>query len=184
MVSYEVSIGFVIVMVLLCVGSLNLNDIVRRQQEIGMWFVIPLFPAFLLFFISALAETNRVPFDLPEAEGELVAGYFVEYSSMAFALFFLGECVNVLLMSAMITTLFLGGWLPPADIAIFNAVPGVVWFLLKTAFIVFLFIWVRATFPRFRYDQLMVLGWKSLIPLALANIAITGVVLLIKDLYL
>ncbi len=182
MVSYEVSIGFVIVIVLLCVGSLNLNDIVKHQQEIGMWFVIPLFPAFVLFFISALAETNRVPFDLPEAEGELVAGYFVEYSSMAFALFFLGECINVILMCAMITTLFLGGWLPPADIALFNMVPGVIWFILKTLFVIFLFIWVRATFPRLRYDQLMRLGWKIMLPISLVLVVVTAGVLVYFDL--
>jgi len=177
MISYEVSIGFVIVCVLLCVGSLNLSDIVSRQQEIGMWFVFPLFPVFVVFFISALAETNRIPFDLPEAEGELVAGYFVEYSSMPFAMFFLGECLNVLLMSAMITVLFLGGWLAPFSSEMLSIIPAPVWFALKMAFVVFLFVWVRATFPRFRYDQLMRIGWKIFLPFSLVAVIVTSGVL-------
>jgi NADH-quinone oxidoreductase subunit H len=182
MVSYEVSIGFVIITVLLVTGSLNLTDIVERQRELGMWFVLPLFPAFVVFFISALAETNRVPFDLPEAEGELVAGYFVEYSSMPFALFFLGECVNVLLMSATIVVLFLGGWLPPMNTELLNAVPGPVWFFLKWLFVIFLFVWVRATFPRYRYDQLMRLGWKVFLPFSLVAVIATAGVCLYFDL--
>jgi NADH-quinone oxidoreductase subunit H len=164
MVSYEVSMGFVIVTVLMCVGSLNLTDIVRAQAD--LWFIIPLFPMFVIMFISALAETNRAPFDLPEGESELVAGFFVEYSSMAFALFFLGEYANMILMSALITILFLGGWLPPLDIAPFNWLPGPLWFALKVAFCLFVFIWVRATFPRYRYDQLMRLGGRSSFPSA------------------
>ena len=166
MVSYEVSMGLIIITVLLCVGSLNLGDVIEAQR--GLWFVFtPLFPMFIVFFISALAETNRLPFDLPEAEGELVAGYNVEYSSMSFALFFLGEYANMILMSGMTAVFFLGGWLPPFDNAFFNAIPGVIWFGLKAAFLLFCFIWVRATFPRFRYDQLMRLGWKVFLPLSL-----------------
>jgi NADH-quinone oxidoreductase subunit H len=175
MVSYEVSMGFVIVTVLLCVGSLNLTEIVRAQQNV--WFVIPLFPMFVIFFISTLAETNRAPFDLPEGESELVAGFFVEYSSMSFALFFLGEYANMILMSALTTILFLGGWLPPLDIAPFNWVPGPVWFVLKICFCLFVFIWVRATFPRYRYDQLMRLGWKVFLPFSLAWLVLTAAVL-------
>lgn len=181
MVSYEVSIGFVIITVLLVTGSLNLSDIVLRQQELGVWFILPLFPVFVVFFISALAETNRVPFDLPEAEGELVAGYFVEYSSMPFAMFFLGECINVLLMSATITVLFLGGWLPPMNIDILNAVPGPIWFLVKWLFVIFLFVWVRATFPRFRYDQLMRIGWKIFLPFSLVAVVATAGICLYFD---
>ena len=162
MVSYEVAIGFVIISVLLCVGSLNLSEIVRAQE--GLWFCIPLLPMFVMFFVSTLAETNRAPFDLPEAEAELVAGYNVEYSSMTFALFFLGEYANMILMSAMTTVLFLGGWLPPIDAAPFNWIPGVIWFGAKVAFCLFVFLWIRATFPRYRYDQLMRLGWKVFLP--------------------
>ena len=172
MVSYEVSIGFVLVTILLCVGSLNLSDIVRAQQ--GMWFVIPHFPMFIVFFISALAETNRSPFDLPEGESELVGGYFVEYSAMPFALFFLGEYMNMILMSAMTALLFLGGWLSPINMEPFTLVPGPIWFILKIAFILFCFIWVRATFPRFRYDQLMRLGWKIFLPLSLFWVVLTA----------
>jgi len=175
MVSYEVSIGFVIVTVLLCVGSLNLTEIVRAQQDV--WFIIPLFPMFVIFFISALAETNRAPFDLPEGESELVAGFFVEYSSMSFALFFLGEYANMILMSALTTILFLGGWYPPIDIAPLNWLPGVFWFALKVALCLFVFIWVRATFPRFRYDQLMRLGWKVFLPFSLLFLVLTAAVL-------
>ncbi len=180
MVSYEVSIGFVMITVLLCVGSLNLTDIVQAQQTV--WFAIPLLPMFVVFFISALAETNRHPFDLPEAEAELVAGYQVEYSSMAFALFFLGEYANMILMSAITVLLFLGGWLPPFDIAPFNWIPGPLWLALKIAFLLFVFIWVRATFPRYRYDQLMRLGWKVFLPLSLFWVALTAGVLVMFDL--
>lgn len=179
MVSYEVSIGFVIISVLLCVGSLNLTDVVKAQS--GLWFAIPLFPMFIIFFISALAETNRAPFDLPEAEAELVSGYNVEYSSMAFALFFLGEYANMILMSGMTVTLFLGGWLPILDIAPFNWIPGVFWFAGKTAFVLFCFLWVRATFPRYRYDQLMRLGWKVFLPFSLFWVVLTAGFLVMFD---
>jgi NADH-quinone oxidoreductase subunit H len=165
MVSYEVSMGFVIVTVLICVGSLNLSDIVMAQRHI--WFAIPLLPLFVIFFISGLAETNRAPFDLAEGETEIVAGFFVEYSAMSFALFFLGEYANMILISAMTTTLFLGGWLSPIPFAPFIWVPGVIWFLLKILVCLFTFIWVRATLPRFRYDQLMALGWKVFLPISL-----------------
>ena len=175
MVSYEVSIGFVIVTVLLCVGSLNLTDIVLAQRHI--WFCIPLLPMFVIFFVSSLAETNRSPFDLPEGESELVAGFFVEYSSMAFALFFLGEYANIILMSAMTSILFLGGWLAPFGFAPFTWVPGPIWFALKIAFVAFCFLWVRATFPRFRYDQLMRLGWKVFLPFSLFWLVLTAGVL-------
>ena len=179
MVSYEVSIGFVIITVLLCVGSLNLTDIVMAQQ--GLWFAIPLFPMFVIFFVSALAETNRAPFDLPEAEAELVSGYNVEYSAMTFALFFLGEYANMILMSGMTVTLFLGGWLPILDVAPFNWIPGVFWFAGKTALVLFCFLWVRATFPRYRYDQLMRLGWKVFLPFSLLWVAITAGALVMFD---
>ncbi|MFN9337013.1 MAG: NADH-quinone oxidoreductase subunit NuoH [Alphaproteobacteria bacterium] len=175
MVSYEVSMGFVIVTVLLCVGSLNLNDIVKAQENI--WFFIPLFPMFVIFFISTLAETNRAPFDLPEGESELVAGFFVEYSSMSFALFFLGEYANMILMASLTTILFLGGWYPPFGIEPFTWIPGPVWFVLKVCFLLFVFIWVRATFPRYRYDQLMRLGWKVFLPFSLIWLVITAAVL-------
>jgi len=175
MVSYEVSMGFVIISVLLIVGSLNLTDIVMAQKTV--WFVIPMLPMFVIFFISGLAETNRSPFDLPEGESELVAGFMVEYSSAPFALFFLGEYANMILVSAMTSILFLGGWLPPFDIAPLNWIPGVVWFALKIAFCLFVFIWVRATMPRFRYDQLMRLGWKVFLPFSLAWVVLTAGVL-------
>jgi NADH-quinone oxidoreductase subunit H len=180
MVSYEVAMGFVIITVLLLVGSLNLSDIVRAQE--GMWFIIPLLPMAVIFFISTVAETNRHPFDLPEAEAELVSGYNVEYSSMPFALFFLGEYANMILMSAMMSVLFLGGWLPPIDIAPFNWIPGPVWFALKIALVLFVFIWLRATFPRYRYDQLMRLGWKVFLPISLAAVVIVGGVVVAFDL--
>jgi NADH-quinone oxidoreductase subunit H len=169
MVSYEVSIGFIMVSVLLCVGSLNLTDVVLAQERI--WFCIPLFPMFILFFISSLAETNRSPFDLPEGESELVSGYFVEYSAMAFALFFLGEYANMILMSGMTTILFLGGWLGP-----FGILPalGPLWFILKVCFVLFFFFWARATFPRYRYDQLMRLGWKVFLPFSLIWLVLTA----------
>jgi NADH-quinone oxidoreductase subunit H len=169
MVSYEVSMGFVMVSVLLCVGSLNLTDVVLAQQKV--WFCLPLFPMFIVFFISTLAETNRSPFDLPEGESEIVAGFFVEYSAMAFALFFLGEYANMILMSGMTTILFLGGWLGP-----FGILPqlGPIWFILKVCFCLFVFLWVRATFPRYRYDQLMRLGWKVFLPLSLIWLTLTA----------
>ena len=180
MVSYEVSMGFMIIGVLLCVGSLNLVDIVMAQQRI--WFVIPLLPLAVIFFISTLAETNRHPFDLPEAETELVAGYNVEYSAMPFALFFLGEYAFMILMSGMTTILFLGGWLPPMDRVPFTWVPGPVWFAAKLAAVLFVFLWVRATFPRYRYDQLMRLGWKVFLPISLAAVVIVAGVLVAFDL--
>ncbi len=179
MVSYEVSIGFVIVTVLLAVGSLNLSDIVRAQERV--WFFIPLFPMFIIFLVSALAETNRAPFDLPEAEAELVSGYNVEYSSITFALFFLGEYISMIVMSAMTSILFLGGWLPPFAFAPFTWVPGVVWFALKIAFILFVFLWVRATLPRYRYDQLMRLGWKVFLPFSLLWVVVTAGALIAFD---
>ncbi|MDX1484373.1 MAG: NADH-quinone oxidoreductase subunit NuoH [Alphaproteobacteria bacterium] len=175
MVSYEISIGFVIITVLLCVGSLNLSKVVMAQETV--WFAVPLLPMFVIFFVSALAETNRAPFDLPEAEAELVSGYNVEYSSMTFAMFFLGEYANMILMSGMTTVLFLGGWLPPFGFAPFTWIPGPIWFAAKIAFMLFLFLWVRATFPRYRYDQLMRLGWKVFLPLSLAWVVVTAGVL-------
>jgi NADH-quinone oxidoreductase subunit H len=176
MISYEVSMGFVIVCVVLVAGSLNLTNIVLAQQGSSFlhWFCIPLFPMFIMFFISTLAETNRAPFDLPEGESEIVAGFFVEYSSMSFALFFLGEYANMILMSAMTTILFLGGWLPPFDVAPFTWLPGLLWFILKICFVLFFFLWVRATFPRYRYDQLMRLGWKVFLPLSLFWVVLTA----------
>jgi len=176
MVSYEVAIGFVIITVLLCVGSLNLTDIVMAQQGDGFWnwYWLPLLPMFVIFFVSTLAETNRHPFDLPEAEAELVSGYNVEYSSMTFALFFLGEYANMILMSGLTVVLFLGGWLPPFDIEPFNWIPGVIWFGAKIAVCLFVFLWVRATFPRYRYDQLMRLGWKVFLPFSLVWLAVTA----------
>ncbi|MDF2368696.1 NADH-quinone oxidoreductase subunit NuoH [Sneathiella sp.] len=177
MVSYEVSIGFVIVTVLLCAGTLNLTGIVESQKgDLGLlnWWFVPLFPMFIIFFVSILAETNRHPFDLPEAEAELVAGYQTEYSSMAFALFFLGEYANMILMSGICTVLFLGGWLPPADWAIFTWIPGIIWFGIKIAVLLFVFIWVRATLPRYRYDQLMRLGWKVFLPFSLLWVVVTA----------
>ena len=179
MVSYEVSIGFVIITVLLCVGSLNLSKIVEAQQTV--WFAIPLLPMFVVFFISALAETNRLPFDLPEDESTLVAGFFTEYSSASFVLFFLGEYASMILMSSMTVILFMGGWLPPFDIFPLNVIPGVIWFTLKVIFILFLFIWVRGTFPRYRYDQLMGLGWKIFLPLSLLWVVLTAGFLMIFD---
>jgi NADH-quinone oxidoreductase subunit H len=172
MVSYEIAIGLIIINVLITVGSLNLSDIVRAQES--LWFFIPHFPMFAIFVASILAETNRHPFDLPEAEAELVAGYNVEYSSMAFALFFLGEYGNMILMSAICAILFLGGWLPPFDIVPFTWLPGPIWFFMKIAFVLFIFIWARATLPRYRYDQLMRLGWKVFLPASLVWIAVTS----------
>ena len=172
MVSYEVSIGVIIINVLLCVGSLNLNDIVIAQKNI--WFVIPLFPMFIIFFISALAETNRPPFDLPEAEAELVAGYQTEYSGMMYAMFWLGEYANILLMCAMGSVLFLGGWLSPIDVFPFTLIPGAIWLIFKILFLFVLFALVKATVPRYRYDQLMRLGWKIFLPLSLIWVVLTA----------
>ena len=172
MVSYEVSIGVIIINVLLCVGSLNLNDIVIAQQNV--WFVIPLFPMFVIFFISALAETNRPPFDLPEAEAELVAGYQTEYSGMMYAMFWLGEYANILLMCAMGAILFLGGWLSPIELYPFTLVPGVIWLILKILLLFFLFALVKAIVPRYRYDQLMRLGWKVFLPFSLIWVVLTA----------
>jgi NADH-quinone oxidoreductase subunit H len=186
MVSYEVSIGFVIITVLLCVGSLNLTEIVQAQTG-GIWnwhafqLLPPLLPMAVIFFISALAETNRSPFDLPEGESELVAGYFVEYSSMSFALFFLGEYAAMILMSGMTSVLFLGGWDSPLPFAPFTWIPGPIWFALKISFCLFVFLWVRATLPRYRYDQLMRLGWKVFLPLSLFWVVMTAGVLIAFD---
>ena len=172
MVSYEVSIGIIIINVLLCVGSLNLNDIVIAQQN--MWFIIPLFPMFVIFFISALAETNRPPFDLPEAEAELVAGYQTEYSGMMYAMFWLGEYANILLMCALGSILFLGGWLSPIDLYPFNLIPGAIWLIFKIILLFLLFALVKAIVPRYRYDQLMRLGWKIFLPLSLTYVVLTA----------
>jgi len=172
MVSYEVSIGIIIINVLLCVGSLNLSDIVLAQQNI--WFIIPLFPMFVIFFISALAETNRPPFDLPEAEAELVAGYQTEYSGMMYAMFWLGEYANILLMCALGSILFLGGWLSPIDLYPFNLIPGAIWLILKILLLFILFALVKAVVPRYRYDQLMRLGWKIFLPLSLTYVVLTA----------
>ena len=172
MVSYEVSIGVIIINVLLCVGSLNLNDIVEAQKN--LWFVIPLFPMFIIFFISALAETNRPPFDLPEAEAELVAGYQTEYSGMMYAMFWLGEYANILLMCAMGAILFLGGWMSPIEIYPFTLVPGALWLILKILLLFILFALVKAIVPRYRYDQLMRLGWKVFLPLSLIWVVLTA----------
>jgi NADH-quinone oxidoreductase subunit H len=188
MISYEVSIGFIIIAVLLCVGSLNLSDIVLAQSVglgtmIGLpntlldWHWLPLFPLFVIFFISGLAETNRAPFDLPEAESELVAGYMVEYSSTPYMMFMLAEYVAVVLVCALTTILFLGGWLPPFNFAPFTWIPGVVWFVLKVCFMFFWFAMIKAMVPRYRYDQLMRLGWKVFLPLSLAAVVIVALVL-------
>ena len=180
MVSYEVSIGVIIINVLLCVGSLNLRDIVLAQEKI--WFVVPLFPMFVIFFISSLAETNRPPFDLPEAEAELVAGYQTEYSGMMYAMFWLGEYANILLMCAMGSILFLGGWLSPIDIFPFNLVPGPLWMIIKILLLFLLFSLVKATVPRYRYDQLMRLGWKIFLPFSLIWVILTSSFLFYFDL--
>ena len=172
MVSYEVSIGIIIINVLLCVGSLNLNDIVLAQKN--MWFAIPLFPMFVIFFISSLAETNRPPFDLPEAEAELVAGYQTEYSGMMYAMFWLGEYANILLMCALGSILFLGGWLSPIELYPFNLIPGAIWLIFKILFLFILFALVKAIVPRYRYDQLMRLGWKIFLPLSLIYVVLTA----------
>ena len=180
MVSYEVSIGVIIINVLLCVGSLNLTDIVLAQKN--MWFILPLFPMFIIFFISALAETNRPPFDLPEAEAELVAGYQTEYSGMMYAMFWLGEYANILLMCAIGSILFLGGWLSPIDLHPFNAIPAPIWLLLKILFLFILIALVKAIVPRYRYDQLMRLGWKIFLPFSLIYVVLTSSFLLYFDL--
>ena len=180
MVSYEVSIGIIIINVLLCVGSLNLKDIVLAQTQV--WFVLPLFPMFVIFFISALAETNRPPFDLPEAEAELVAGYQTEYSGMMYAMFWLGEYANILLMCALGSILFLGGWLPLFDIAPFNLIPSPIWMVLKILFLFFLFAMIKAIVPRYRYDQLMRLGWKIFLPFSLLYVVLTASFLVYFDL--
>lgn len=180
MVSYEVSIGIIILCVLICSGSLNLSSVVESQRNV--WFVFPLFPLFVMFFISGLAETNRAPFDLPEAEAELVSGYSTEYSAMGFALFFLGEYSNMILMSTTVTIYFLGGWLPPIGLSFFGFIPGFFWFGFKTTSILFLFVWVRAAFPRYRYDQLMRLGWKVFLPFSLGWLLFISGILLGFDL--
>jgi NADH-quinone oxidoreductase subunit H len=180
MVSYEVSIGFVIITVLLCAGSLNLNDIVHAQDTrwgfLG-WYWLPLFPMFVIFFVSALAETNRPPFDLVEAESELVAGFMVEYSASQYLLFMLGEYVAIVTMCAMMTVLFFGGWLPPVNVAPFTLIPGVIWFVLKVTWFFFLFAMVKAFVPRYRYDQLMRLGWKVFLPISLVAVVVVAGVL-------
>jgi NADH-quinone oxidoreductase subunit H len=186
MVSYEVSIGFIMISVLITAGTLNLSQLVESQAEplfgvLPGWYFIPHLPMFVIFFISVLAETSRHPFDLPEAESELVAGFMTEYSSMAFALFFLGEYANMIMMSALVTILFLGGWLPPYDVAPLNMIPGVVWFAFKISACLFVFVWVRATYPRYRYDQLMRLGWKIFLPFSLIWLALTATVLVYTD---
>ncbi len=175
MISYEVSIGIIIISVILCVGDLNISSIVLAQKDI--WFFIPLFPAFFMFFVSALAETNRAPFDLTEGESELVSGFNVEYSAMTFALFFLAEYGHIILMSFFTSLLFFGGWLPPFDILPFNLIPGFLWMAIKTSIFIFVFIWVRVSFPRIRYDQLMQLLWKSYLPFSLAFVIFVGSVL-------
>lgn len=176
MISYEVSMGLILISVILCVGELNLSSIVLAQKEI--WFFIPLFPAFLMFFVSALAETARVPFDLPEGESELVSGYNVEYSAMTFAMFFLAEYSHIILMSLLTAILFFGGWLPLVDIAPFNWIGGPIWLSIKTTFFIFVFVWIRATFPRMRYDQLMALLWKSYLPLSLGFVIFVASILM------
>ncbi|NKD76506.1 NADH-quinone oxidoreductase subunit NuoH [Haematospirillum sp. H1815] len=176
MVSYEVAMGLIMISVLLTVGSLNLTDIVMAQKN-SVWFIVLHLPMAVVFFISTLAETNRHPFDLPEAEAELVSGYNVEYSAMTFALFFLGEYANMILMSGMTVTLFLGGWLPPADLPIFTWIPGPIWFFIKVVLLLYVFIWARAAFPRYRYDQLMRLGWKVFLPFSLIWLVLTAAVL-------
>lgn len=175
MISYEVSIGLIIINVLLVANSLNLTVIINNQKT--LWYIFPLFPAFLLFYLSALAETNRPPFDLPEAEAELVAGYFVEYSAMTFAQFFLGENINIILMNYLILILFLGGWLPLINISLLTWIPSVIWVAIKLIFLLFSFVWVRTTFPRYRYDQLMRLGWKVFLPLSLALVVLNSGIL-------
>ncbi|MBF0159511.1 MAG: NADH-quinone oxidoreductase subunit NuoH [Magnetococcales bacterium] len=172
-ISYEVAVGFTLIPVIMLTGSLNLRDVVLAQQN--MWNIIPLLPLFGIYFISSVAETNRAPFDLPEAEAELVAGFFTEYSAMSFGMFFLGEYANMILVSTLGALLFLGGWLPPVPMLAF--IPGIVWLLLKIGFLLFVFLWIRATFPRYRYDQLMRLGWKVFLPISLLWVFLTGILL-------
>ncbi len=179
MVSYEVSIGLIIINILLCANSMNLLKIIKAQEYI--WYVIPLFPLFLLFYISALAEINRPPFDLPEAEAELVAGYFVEYSAMTFAQFFLGENINIILICVLISIIFFGGWLP---FSLFIIIPSYIWFILKILFLLFSFVWIRVTFPRYRYDQLMRLGWKIFLPLSLSWVILISSILIYSNVLL
>jgi len=181
MISYEVSMGLVIVTVLLATGSLNLTEIVEAQRTMPMWIQLLLSPMAVVFFISVLAETNRLPFDLPEAEAELVAGYNVEYSSMSFALFFLGEYANMILMSAITVTFFMGGYLPPFNIEFLSIIPGLIWFILKITFLLFIFLWLRATLPRYRYDQLMRIGWKVFLPLTLFWVVLVASLLMWTD---
>ena len=176
MISYEVSMGLILLSVILCVGDINITSIVLAQKNI--WFIIPLFPAFIMFLVSALAETNRAPFDLTEGESELVSGYNVEYSAIFFTLFFLAEYTHIIFMSILTSLLFFGGWLPPFDFFIFNLIPGEIWLALKTGFIIFVFVWVRATFPRFRYNTLMELMWKSYLPLSLGFLILTASILI------
>lgn len=183
MISYEVSIGLILITVLLTTGSLNITEIVMAQQNMKWYIQLLLFPMMIIFFISCLAETNRHPFDLPEAESELVAGYNVEYSSMTFAMFFLGEYANMVLASAMITILFMGGWLPPFNIEFLKCIPGIVWFVSKVAFWLFCFLWIRATLPRYRYDQLMRIGWKLFLPISLIWVVlISGLLVYLNEL--
>ena len=179
MISYEVSMGLIILCVLMCAGSLNLTQVVNGQSTV--WYMFPLFPLFVMFFISTLAETNRHPFDLPEAEAELVAGYNVEYSAMGFALFFIGEYANIILMSMLNVLLFMGGWLPPFPLVLFNWIPGSFWVAIKLCFVLFTFIWVRAAYPRYRYDQLMRLGWKVFLPLSLGWVFFVSSLLISMD---
>lgn len=181
MISYEVSMGLVIITVLIATGSLNLSQIVEAQRDMPLWLELLLAPMAVVFFISVLAETNRLPFDLPEAEAELVAGYNVEYSSMSFALFFLGEYANMILVSAMTVTFFMGGYLPPFGIELLNIIPGVVWFIIKVTFLLFVFLWIRGTLPRYRYDQLMRIGWKFFLPLSLFWVVLVSSVLYFTD---
>lgn len=181
MISYEVSMGLVIVNILLVTGTLNLTEIIEYQRNMPIWIQLLLTPMFVIFFISVLAETNRLPFDLPEAEAELVAGYNVEYSSMAFALFFLGEYANMILVSAITAIFFMGGYLPPFNITMLNFVPGIIWFLLKISFLLFIFLWIRATLPRYRYDQLMRIGWKFFLPITLFWVVLTASLLMLTD---
>jgi NADH-quinone oxidoreductase subunit H len=181
MISYEVSMGLVIVTVLLVTGTLNLSEIVEYQRTMPLWIHLLLAPMAVVFFVSVLAETNRLPFDLPEAESELVAGYNVEYSSMSFALFFLGEYANMILVSAMTVTFFMGGYLPPFNIGFLDIVPGLIWFVIKVCFLLFVFLWIRATLPRYRYDQLMRLGWKVFLPLTLFWVVLVASLLVITD---
>ena len=181
MISYEVSMGLIIITVLIATGSLNLTEIVEAQKNRPIWLELMLAPMAVVFFISVLAETNRLPFDLPEAEAELVAGYNVEYSSMSFALFFLGEYANMILVSAMTTILFLGGYLPPFNLQFLTFIPGIIWFILKVIFLLFIFLWIRGTLPRYRYDQLMRIGWKVFLPMTLLWVVLVASVLMFTD---